>query len=81
MKYNITEREILALISADGIGQINIPDGSACEIDAFLNNLIDLENMGFVSRKIGTAFYRPFRLTEKGRLLKAKLLESEVIHA
>jgi len=76
MKNKLTESEISALVSANENGQINIPCGSACGIETFRKNLINLEKMGFVRRKIGTAFYRPFQLTETGKTLKSEVLDS-----
>ena len=76
MKHKLTDSETSALISANEEGQINIPCGSACDIEAFRKTLINLEKMGFVSRKVGTAFYRPFHLTETGKTLKSEVLDS-----
>ena len=74
MRNEPTESETSALLSANEEGQISIPCGSACEIDFFLKTLVRLEKMGFVSRKTGAAFYRPFQLTEKGLAVKAAAL-------
>ena len=64
--HPLRESEIFALLSADGKGQINIPCGSASEIEEFRLTLLRLEKKGLVSRCEGAAFYRPFILTVHG---------------
>ena len=58
--------ELSVLLSADEDGRINIPCGSASEIEEFRLTLLRLEKKGLVSRCEGVAFYRPFILTTSG---------------
>jgi len=70
---------IETLLSADATGLIEIPPGSACEIEDITNDLMALEKMGFLTRPIGSAYYRPFQLTEKGAKLKSTLVKAETV--
>jgi len=74
MKRKLNELDVAALLSANEEGQINIPCGSATEIEAFHRSLLRLENAGYVSRSDGKMFYRPFVLTGDGKSLKAEFL-------
>jgi len=66
----LDEAETAILCSANEQGQIDIPCGSAMEIDRFLATLVGLEKIGFVARIPDGRFYCPFKLTEKGVAFK-----------
>jgi len=81
MESTLNERIVRALLSANEAGRIELPAGSALKKDAFMENLKLLQRMGFVTREKGTAFYRPYRLTEKGANLRYVLLKAEQVSA
>jgi len=73
METKLSEFAKNALNSADAEGKITIPCASACEIEALLEELSELEKIGYLSRSKGKALYRPFFLTEQGKELKKSL--------
>ena len=66
-----------AILSTDETGLIRIGHGTAWEIEALMQKLMELETMGLLSRPEGTAFYRPFQLTRQGQMLKEALSKME----
>jgi hypothetical protein len=68
MADRLNESDFALLCSADEKGEIEIPCGSATEIEETLRALLCLENAGFVNRKEGSKHYRPFMLTEQGKI-------------
>jgi hypothetical protein len=73
---DLNNAETAALLAANESGQIVIPPGSAMEIESLLKVLLRLEKAGLVRRNDGSAFYRPFALTEQGIAVKKHLSES-----
>ncbi len=81
MESTLDESIVKALLSANETGRIDLPAGSALKKDAFVEKLKLLQKMGFVVREKGTAFYRPYQLTEKGANLRRVLLKAEQVPA
>lgn len=71
------ELEILTVLDTDREGRIQIPSGSAMEMDSYLRRLSRLRKAGLVARSTKTAFYRPFVLTPNGRKLRLAFLEKD----
>lgn len=72
----LRDEEVQALLDSDGTGRIAIPCGSGSEIEAYLHMLLRMKKAGIVTRCSGTAFYRPFVLTQLGQFLKVKFQNS-----
>jgi hypothetical protein len=71
--------EIQPLLAVTETGCINIPSGSAMEIEIYLKNLLRLQKAGLVMRLKGKAFYRPFMITALGQSLRDEYL-AEMTH-
>ncbi|MGB8355309.1 MAG: hypothetical protein WCD79_15535 [Chthoniobacteraceae bacterium] len=78
MEDYISPSLVAVLLSADPTGLIKIPPGTACEIEDITSQLLVLETVGFLIRPAGTAYNRPFRLTERGAKLKSVLAKEEM---
>jgi len=79
MHAKISRHTILALHSACDRNGIKIPCCTAGQNEALFNELSKLEKTGYLARAKGKAFFRPYRLTEKGKALLHML--PKTVHA
>lgn len=70
-----TEKQVI--FAADDSGVINIPAGTAEEIESWHVALTRLERQGYVKREHNARYYGPFRLTEIGEALRLNLSQAE----